>query len=53
MTITVQRREVYGPPLYYPVCSKALALTRLIRTKTLTEAMMRELKDIGVVFIII
>lgn len=51
MNITVRIRNVYGIPLVYPVCAKAIALADLAGKKTFTThdiALMKKL-DISLI----
>ena len=42
--IIVEKKNVYGNDLYYPVCSKAKAFTKLLETKTLTVHKLKEIR---------
>ena len=42
--IIVEKKNIYGNDLYYPVCVKAKAFTKLLETKTLTEHKLKEIR---------
>ena len=42
--IIVEKKNRWGNDLYYPVCSKAKAFTKLLETKTLTVHKLKEIR---------
>jgi len=49
MEITVEVKNVYGQEKIYPVCDKAVLLTRLIGTKTIPHYALCLIKELGYV----
>lgn len=47
MHITVQMKENYGNPMFYPVCEKAKLFAEIAGTKTLTPETLRRVKMLG------
>ncbi len=47
MEIKVRIKDVYGIPTIYPVCSAAMAFSRIAKTKTLTQATLAEIDHLG------
>ena len=45
--IQFQMRDVYGEPRAYPVNAQAIALAKLVGTKTLTEDTLRQAAAMG------
>jgi hypothetical protein len=46
-TITVERREQYGSPVYFPVCPAAQTFAAIAKTKTLTPQAIAQIKTLG------
>ena len=46
-TIHVQKKNVYGNDLIYPVCERAKLLTALTGQKTLTQGAINTIKKLG------
>tara|TARA_R100001594_G_scaffold3282_1_gene12415 strand:- start:824 stop:1000 length:177 start_codon:yes stop_codon:yes gene_type:complete len=44
MQIIVEKRNVWGNDLYYPICNKAKSFAKLLDTKTLTKQKLKEIK---------
>jgi hypothetical protein len=47
MQITVELKDVYGKQLIYPACDKAKAFAAIAGTKTLSQANLWQIKDLG------
>lgn len=47
MDIMVQVKDVYGKPLIYPVCDKAIAFAAIANQKTLSQATLWQIKALG------
>ena len=45
--ITVEVRQVYGHPKYYPLCDDAKTFARIADTKTLTPDTVKQIKKLG------
>jgi len=43
-TVTIEVKEVYGKPTYYPVGTDALGFCKLLNQKTLTQENLRLIK---------
>jgi hypothetical protein len=46
-TITLERREQYGSPAYFPVCPAAQTFAAIAKTKTLTAQTIAQIKNLG------
>lgn len=46
-TIQVRIKSVYGNDLIYPVCNKAINLSRLTGAKTFTQNSMKIIEELG------
>jgi hypothetical protein len=46
-TITVERRDQYGTPVFHPVCDQAQLFARIAKTKTLTLDTLAIVKSLG------
>ena len=47
MIIQVELRDVYGKQLIYPACDKSKAFAAIAGTKTLSQANLWQIKDLG------
>jgi hypothetical protein len=47
MQITVERREQYGSPVYFPACPAAQTFAAIAKTKTLTPQAIAQIKTLG------
>ena len=47
MKITIERRDQYGAPVYFPVCDTARLFAQIARTKTLTPDTLAGVKALG------
>jgi hypothetical protein len=47
MKLTIEERNNYGAPAYYPVCDTAKTFSDIIGTKTLTPAALMRIKKLG------
>ncbi len=47
MEIKVRIKDVYGIPTIYPVCSAAMAFSRIAKTKTLTKHTIEQIEGLG------
>ena len=48
--LTVEKKNVYGNELTYPVCEQSKLLTALTGQKTLTQGAIRTIKSLGYIF---
>ena len=46
-SITVERRDQYGAPVFHPVCDQAQLFARIAKTKTLTLDTLALVKALG------
>ena len=46
-SITVERRDQYGAPVFHPVCDQAQLFARIAKTKTLTIDTLAHIKALG------
>jgi hypothetical protein len=46
-SITVERRDQYGAPVFHPVCDQAQTFARIAKTKTLTLDTLALVKLLG------
>lgn len=46
-TIQVQVRNVYGTPTIYPMCENAKRFATIAKTKTLSQANLRDIAALG------
>lgn len=47
LTLTVEVRDVYGKPTYYPACEKSWLISHIAGTTTLTPTTLKLVKDLG------
>jgi hypothetical protein len=47
MKITIEQRDQYGAPVFFPVCDHAQRFARIARTKTLTPDALQLIKALG------
>lgn len=47
MHITIRIKNVYGRPLYYPVCERSKLLARLSGKDTLTDSALATIRELG------
>jgi hypothetical protein len=47
MIIEVEVRNIYGKDTFYPLCNKAILLTRLTGNKTLTIESLKTIQSLG------
>lgn len=47
MIIEVEVKNIYGKETFYPLCNKAILLTRLTGCKTLTIDALQTIKSLG------
>jgi hypothetical protein len=47
MIIEVEVKNIYGKETFYPLCNKAILLTRLTGCKTLTIDSLKTIKSLG------
>lgn len=52
MNITVEIKSVYGNTTIYPVCEKAKIFAKLVGQKTLTQANINNIKDLGYAIVV-
>ena len=47
MRIIVEERSVYGNEFIYPICPKAMAIAKMIGTKTIPDRAIPSIKELG------
>ena len=47
MKIIIERKQVYGKTLYYPVCQNAEIFASLTKTRTLDQFQLKKIKSLG------
>lgn len=47
MKITIEQRDQYGAPVFFPVCDNAHRFARIAKTKTLTLDTLHQIKLLG------
>tara|TARA_R100000655_G_scaffold80270_2_gene119694 strand:- start:139 stop:321 length:183 start_codon:yes stop_codon:yes gene_type:complete len=47
MKIIIERKQVYGKTLYYPVCQTSEIFASLTKTRTLDQFQLKKVKSLG------
>ena len=47
MKIIIERKQVYGKTLFYPVCQTAEIFSSLTKTRTLDQFQLKKIKSLG------